>query len=570
MKKILIISFLTFLIIHNVKSQEIKLSKSDSVIFNAMSDEMRRSMTEYKNPEAGGFFYIMYEIFDTENLNVSAELGCLLNSNKSSNRDWSYRAMLGDYNCNDENFVSSSNNYDNSRNLTFGIPLDDDYMGIRRSLWSMTDMSFKSCVKSYIDKKHFFKENPQKKPVLPDYTKIDSITYLKSSSVNIMEQKQAEDFVKRISMIFRNYDKITKSSVIFKQIKLNLYLLSTEGVMCKIPIDYSMITVNVQSKNTNEENSFNNESISFYEDNPLNLLAKTEKIINSSKKLAEYIIGFNDLEEVKESYNGPVIMSDHASSKFFKRSLFSSDDNLCADREPTYEKSKTNTQTQAKIKLEDKIGKKIMPAEFTISCKPKLKQFNNKILLGATFIDIEAVIPPDSVLLIKNGELVSLLHDRIPTASSSVSNGHKRIGTSSASLGPSNLFVNYSNGKEKKILKTKLIELCKENNLDYGIEIRSLDESADESPYIYYQIMTDGKEKIIKPMIFPQIDFKTLNKVKDCTSKVVISNILSGEGGDYGITNQGISGNFSSFIVPASVLIKEMEISKMDDYGSFE
>lgn len=574
MKKVLIVSFLTFLVIQNVISQEINLTKSDSVIFQAMNDEMSRSMKEYKNPKAGSFFYIMYKVFDYENMSISAELGCLLNSHRNTKRDWSYRAMLGDYNCNDENFIGSSNNYDYSRNMTIGVPIDDDYLGIRRSLWSITDMAFKNCVKTYIDKKDFFKENPLKQSGLPDYTKADSLTYLKNSNVAMLEQKKAEDFVKKMSIIFRNYDKIAKSTVFFNQIKLNLYILSTEGVMCKIPLDFSMLTVNVQSKNTNDENSFNNESITFYDENPLNLLAKSEKIIISSKKLAEYIIRFNELEEIKESYNGPVILSDNASSKFFYQSLFASANNLCAEREPVYEKSKTNFQTQPRFTLEEKIGKKVIPTEFTISCKPKLKQFNNKILLGATLIDIEAVIPPDSVDLIKNGELISLLHDRIPTVSSSVSNGHKRIGVYSDKLGPSNLFVNYSNGKEKKILKSKLIELCKDNNLDFGIEIRSLDETADESPYVYYQIMADGKEKIIKPMSFPQIDFKTINKVKDCTSKVVVSNILLGENeeGLYfeGMFNQGISGCFSSFIVPASVLIKEMEISKLEDFVGYK
>lgn len=571
MKKIFI--FLFFLPLQNIKAQEFNFSKTDSTIFNAMRDEMNRSMKEYKNLDAGQFFYIMYQIDDGKRLSASAMLGSIIKSEKKDFRSQGYRIMLGDYNFNDENFISSSIDYDFPMITGIEVPLGDDYIGIRRALWNYTEIAFKNCTETYLDKKEYFKENPQKKPTIPDYTKVDSIKFLKNSNINFLDQKLAEDFVRKISMVFRSYDEITKSTVSFNQIRINVYLLSTEGVMCKIPLDYSQVTVNASISNDTTDEQSINENISFYEKDPNNFLINSDKIKNSSQKFAEYLISIKNAEEMKDDYDGPVIFSDLASSNFFYNTLFGYENNLIANRESVLDQPKFTSMHQPKSTLEDKIGKKVIPSDFTIIDKPKLEKYDNKTLLGVTYIDQEGVVPPDELTLIQNGELITLLSNRTPSSSASRSNGHKRLGVSGngslSMMAPSNLFVNYSNGKEKNVIISKLIEICKENSLEYGIEITSLDSTADESPYVYYKIDLNGNKKMIKPMSFPEVDFKALNKVKDCSSKKYISNILNNDKTSYfsiemGGT-KGLIGCFKSLIVPSSILLKEIDILNSKD-----
>jgi hypothetical protein len=563
-----ILFILIALSIQQITAQETKLSRTDSVIFKAMRDEMDRSMKEYKHPEAGSFFYIMYQIDDGQNLSVSAELGSIIDCENKDFRSWGYRIMLGDYNCNDENFVSSSNDYDNSMSENINVPLGDDYIGIRRALWNMTEMSFESCVRSYIDKTTYFKENPLKKPAIPDFTKSDPVTSLKNSTVSMLEQKQAEDLVKKLSRVFRNYEKINESMVSFQQIKINIYMLSTEGAMCKIPMDYSIVSINAGIVNDSIPDNSHYESLSFYEENPAVFLTKIDQMIQSSKNLAEYVMSIDNLEEITENYTGPVILSDFASSRFFYNSLFGNEKKLFAERTPVYENSKYNF-SQNKTTMEEKIGTTVIPDKFTVICKPKLTQFGNKNLFGSTSIDKDGIVPPEEIILIKDGKLKTLLHDRVPTDSIYLSNGHRRFGISNSSsvnmMAPSNLFVYYSGAKDKNALKLGLIDLCKENDLDYGIEIRSLDSTADESPYVYYKIDLAGKETRIKPLTYPRAGFKTLNKVKDCTTDMSTVNMMlggnySGMGYESGF-NYGLNGCFISVIAPSSVLLKDIEIT---------
>jgi hypothetical protein len=119
-----IVLFFVVLLSHYARSQNADLTRSDSIIFNAMHDEMNRSMKEYTHPEAGKFFYINYEIADGQTLSVLGELGCITQSDKRDYRSWSYRIMLGDYNCNDENFISSSQDYNSCLLYTSPSPRD--------------------------------------------------------------------------------------------------------------------------------------------------------------------------------------------------------------------------------------------------------------------------------------------------------------------------------------------------------------------------------------------------------------------------------------------------------------
>jgi len=565
MKRKIILLFAILLSLH-ARSQNDNLTKSDSVIFKAMHDEMNRSMKEYSHPDAGKFFYIMYQIEDVQNVIVSAELGSITESDKNDHRGWGYRIMFGDYNCNDENFESSSNGYDLFGAKRTEFPLGDDYTGLRRSLWSITEMAFKSCVKNYLDKLAFYKENPQKKPNLPDFTKMDSVKFLKKSNISLIDQSKAEDLARKVSMVFRNYDKIDQSEVNFDQIKTNVYMLSTEGRMCKLPLDYSILTISAGISNDTMKDQSVYESMFFFEEDPNNFMAKTDKIISSAKNLAEYVLDINDADELTENYTGPVIFSGQASASFFNQALFKNDNMICSEREPVSADSKHNSQKQNKPSKEEKLGKKLIPSEFSVFCKPKLEQYDNKMLLGTDYIDQEGVIPPDEIMLIQNGVLKTFLHTRVPTDSISVSNGHRRFCVSNtgtySKTAPSNLFVTYSGGKEESTLKSDLIELCKTNGLDYGIEIKCLDENADASPYIYYKVDLKGNEKMIKPLSYPDIEFKTLNKVKECTSKTTVNNRLLNSGTDYFDVSvkHNLSGCFVSYIVPSSVLLNSIEI----------
>jgi len=108
------------------------------VIQQAMRDEMERNMKELK---ADGFdkpFFINYTLLDETSWQMNATLGALVSSLESKNRAaLSIRLLVGDYEFNDESL--DNNLYSQPQANEMNLPLDDDYLGIRRSLWISTD-----------------------------------------------------------------------------------------------------------------------------------------------------------------------------------------------------------------------------------------------------------------------------------------------------------------------------------------------------------------------------------------------------------------------------------------------
>ena len=487
---------------------------------------------------------------------------------------------MGDYNFNDENFIRSSRDYNNSTKLNnTQIPLGDDYPGIRRALWAYTNMAYDRCMKSYLDKKAFFERNPDLKPLIPDYSRIDSVEFLKNSDIDLLDQKKAEALVKDISYVFTDYDKIIESSVLFNQIKINVYLLSTDGVKVKIPLDYSLLSVKVSTLKDTLTNIKQSENLSYYEINPENFLHKIDKIKADAKKLANYILEIIDAEELEEDYEGPVILSDRAVSDFFYNAMFGKDIDLIAKRESVAENTQLNFLRKNDKMFEEKIGEMVIPEEFSVIDRPKLTDYKNKKLLGTTFIDQEGVVPPDELELIKDGKLITLFNDRIPTLALSESNGHNRLGVSPKSsvrqIAPSNLFFEYSKGEDLKSIKASFYELCKKEELEYGILIKSLIPDANYSPLVYYKVFNDGKQQIIKDLSFPRSNSKSLKKIEACTSEQYISNKLIGSKSipflnfNYGFNFGGLSGCLSGVVTPSIILIKDIELEKGRSFNNW-
>src|SRR5262245_2542214 len=111
--------------------------ETQSVVQRAMRDELDRGMKELK---AEGFdkpFFINYTILDQKVTQIAASFGALVRSVETRSRQaTSVRLLVGDYEFNDESLNSEMGGQQDN-NLP--LPIEDDYIGIRRSLWISTD-----------------------------------------------------------------------------------------------------------------------------------------------------------------------------------------------------------------------------------------------------------------------------------------------------------------------------------------------------------------------------------------------------------------------------------------------
>ncbi|MCD4747559.1 MAG: hypothetical protein K8R58_14785, partial [Bacteroidales bacterium] len=106
-----------------------------------------------------------YTLCDGKILFINATLGALITSKEMPVRNSFVRVMVGDYKVNDENFEDANNItvYDVG---DISLPIDDDYFGIRRSLWLATDKIYKSAAENYKTKIWFLSKKTFLKKIL--------------------------------------------------------------------------------------------------------------------------------------------------------------------------------------------------------------------------------------------------------------------------------------------------------------------------------------------------------------------------------------------------------------------
>ena len=132
--------------------------QSDDIILKAMQDELTRNMKELKLPDYDKPFFIMYSIQDQKSYTITATLGSIVRSTEKSFRFKSNtRVLVGDYAFNDESLEDNLTSAPTA--LEINLPLDDDYMGIRRSLWSSTDKVYRDAARHFQRHQQTLKES---------------------------------------------------------------------------------------------------------------------------------------------------------------------------------------------------------------------------------------------------------------------------------------------------------------------------------------------------------------------------------------------------------------------------
>ena len=541
------------------------------IIFSAMQDELARTMDMLEHPEAGKPFFVSFYYSKGSYLNASATLGAVTSSRSGSISSSTYRLMMGDYDMNDENFEEVTD-HEQVFQRNISPPLDMDYMGIRRNLWNLANESYKSASQNYLAKKAFFKKNPLQKPAFPDYLKQAPVVIEMPEPDRLPGTLQADSLVRALSFIFGKYEQINTSMVNFRLVNSNLYILNSEGSRIRMPFSVSTVQVSASVINSNGE-SFS-EEISFVSLDPTGLL--TDKTLPGRiDNFAQYLLKVANAPKLEEIYNGPVLYAGTTSAPKLMMMLFSGKDALIAKREnisntPEYRRSEPKNNNN----IETKMGKKVLPVEFSVMLKPTLGNYNGIDLFGKTLVDFDATVPPDELILVENGILRDLLRNRIPSAKNvTTSNGHYRMGISESSilwnLEPSNIFFTSATAKPHDELKQSLLSLARQEGLDYAILVRPVDDASNTVTQAFYKVsLEDGSETLIQPLNITSEGGKMINHIAGCSEQELVYNFLSDSFnsyeddyyGEYDWSySSGSSGIPCSIIMPDVILFTGME-----------
>lgn len=528
-----------FVLVISTVRVDAQRNPEDDFILRAMKDELTRSVTELKLPGQSKPFFIMYGISNQRTYSISGTLGAIVHSDDQPYREkTTVRILVGDYEFNDESLEDDLNSSPTLRDLS--LPIDLDYAGIRRSLWSTTDNVYRNAAKHFASHQETLSELKKSIDDVPHrkFGRVAPTRIIADSVIFSFDRIGWEQKIKNLSALFLNKPEIVNSGVVIQCVQGYQYLVNTEGTMVRVPTQFVMFITMARMKNDADE--FVSRQVFHVAASPEDL--PSEQQLNTEVREMIRSMENNELaEKFDDDYSGPVLLIGDAASNFLTNSLLSQREGIMAS--DNIQRLKGYQYSDPESSLDGKIGKTVTSIDMTVKARPKLKSYNGVSLLGFYEIDSEGVVPPDELVIIEKGVLKTLMNDRTITHPSQTANGFAG--------GPGVLEITFAGKDTEKTLKEKLIRKAKEEGLEYAVIVREDGESASYGPQSVYKVsVKDGSETLVRHARVGSSNLKALKKVM-------------GSSAEYSVKNRAGMGMQQSLsvIAPKSLLIEELDIT---------
>lgn len=516
------------------------------VVYDAMQTELTRSMTlSLKNLDKP--YFISYTVDDGMTWTASATDGGLVSSHATKFRIPSVQVRVGDY-----KFDNTNNGGGRGRGASYdlgGFPLDDDPGVIRKYLWLETDSAYKGAIQA-IAQKRAAQRSVNIGDQLPDFAPATPFQLAEDRPLLSFDDKTWNDRIRRISAEFMKYPNLRDSVVAYTVSDGIHRYLNSEGthirqVQAEIRVQ---LGANVQAP----DGMVLRDTADFYTLDPAKMPSEDEltaAVKNVSTQLTKL-----SASPIGDAYSGPILFEGEASAQLMAellaRNLHMTRPTTAAGRggrggPPGF--GRGGPGGGGPTELQGRRGVRIMPDMFNVVDDPTLPMF------GHTEVDNEGV-PSKPVSLVEKGVLKDFLRTRLPMQGFPESNGRALIGSSPA---PTNLIITTTEKSPLADMRRKLIDLCTQRTLPYGIVIRKLDFPAPGGagagglapPLFIYRVYTDGHEEMIRGVRLRGVDARSLKDI-----------LLAGD--DSTTLNYIEGGSADVSVVAPSVLIDDLELEK--------
>ncbi len=521
---------------------KISLAQEPDTVMTAMSDELNRSMTELQLKDLDKPYFMQYVILDEEEYSGQATFGALTSWNVVRQRSLQVQVRVGNYQLDNSEFVVGRGN--SSFMQPIQTSLDNDYRGLRHSLWLATDSAYKQSLEMLARKRAFLQNKIQEDQV-PDFSKEEPIQAIKTRQRANVDAADLQERLRAWSRLFQSFPEIQKSGVEMTVRLTHRYIVNSERTRVLQPA--LLIMVEAEASTQAPDGMQISQTIPFYA-RSFDALPSSKKIENSIRLLVEDLQAIRSAPVLKEDYSGPVLLAGSASPDFFVRILAP---NLTGQRPPMSDRFQ---QSARGSDLLDRMNRPVLPAYFSVQDDPALRRYGTEPLIGNYDIDDQGV-PARRVSLVEGGILTDLLMARRPIAGHLQSNGHGRSGYPGRETAQiSNLVITAGQGKGYEELKQELVRRCREERLSYGIVIKAFGPvSSGLLPVLIYKVnVEDGREEMVRGLNPAAFTVRSLRHIQAAGDEMAVVNRLVGIPG---------AETPVSTIAPA-VLLEELELKR--------
>ena len=531
-------------------------------VLDAMRAELMRSQTLRLNQLEQPYF-VSYTVDDIHSWSASATLGGILSKSANTYRVPSVSVRVGDYKFDNSNFAGGRGG-GGARYDLHGFPLDDDPLVIRQYLWLATDSAYKGGLQTIARKRAALRSvtvNDQ----LPDFAKVPEYRLIRDYKPVSFDDKGWQDRIRRVSKVFDAFPALRTSFVEFTAADELHRMVNSEGTEIRLP--GTSASVQVRASAQAPDGMIVRDSAFFYTHDLANMIPEAD-VAKAARGVGDTVMKMA-AAPLGDNYSGPILFEGEASAQMLAEVLGR---NLHIARRGVGAPGGANQA--AVTELEGRRGVRIMPESFDVVDDPTKPGF-----FGSEEVDDEGV-PERPVSLVEKGVLKDFLRTREPVRGYTDSNGRARLGGSGPT--PTNLIVTAHETSSLSDIKKKMIDLCKQRDLNYAIVVRRMDFPStapiDEArriiaaagsghpisiPLHIYRLYTDGHEEMIRGVRLRGLNARSLKDILAAGDDSVTFNYLE-NGAPFALLGYG-SGSAEVSVVAPSLLIDDLELTKIDD-----
>src|ERR1700723_334741 len=505
-----------------------KLASPDPVL-QAMREELDRSKAHLKMDNMPAPYYIEYRVSDVEQYDAEAAFGALREEERAHQRIVRVIVRVGDY--------KQDSYYGPGVGVATLGPIDNDATTLRWQLWTATDSAYKAASEALAMKRAALRQYTADQP-FDDFAHAASLESISPLVKLEYDPKLWRESLEKATALFRNDLKLESLTASVRFRAVNQYFIKREGTVTREGYAVYLLT---EDGSTQEADGMRLERSPYFTAATLKELPTQEEFQTSTAKMVDTLKALRDAPVVDEDYRGPVLFSADAAGDLFDGMVGG---NVLGKRPRPGESARTTGDYASNYKS------RVLPVFLSVEDDPTLKTFAGKTLIGSYDADDEGV-RSKRVLVIQEGLLVNYLLGREPIRDFPESNGHGRAAPGqSASPNIGNLIVESKQALSPEQLKQKLIDICHEENKEFGYYVETLG-GADYEPRLLYRVYAnDGHQELVRGAVFDELDTRALR------------NELVAAGNDPLVGNR--EGAVPTTIIAPSVLFDDLEVKRND------
>ena len=519
-------------------------------IIAAMEHEIERTIDHLVAPGHPRPYFLSYLLREKEDVEIWGRYGSIHHSRHGRKRTCYTDIRVGK---NRYDQVTGGGLDDNSEEAEshdyIDFPLETEDENFRYYLWRLTDAKYREAVKRYHDRKSrdVSVEDPNKKLTSriisdPEQT-FEPVKALK------FDRKKIESFVKKASLVFKEFDQIMNGYVEYGIVKETKIFCSSEGVQ----------RIWQQSRYELSAFMWLHTKRCSLERTHLIMTGTAEELPTLAEFKKQIISKVKEMQQVEAggalvSYAGPVLLTGQAAGLLFHEVL---GHRLEGSRLLNDDEGRT---------FRDKVGQQITHSGLSVYDDPTMKSYFGQSLAGHYTYDDEGS-ESDSSCLIENGILKGFLSTRSPLPIKSVGpNGHARSESFQRPISRmGNLIIKSEGGEDWEALKERLVMEVRRRRLSYGIILYDLEggetgtESYDFQAFlgeviVAKKISRNGKESFIRGVDVVGTPLASINQILAIGNSLTVHNSYCG----------AESGTIPVSTISPAILTANMELQAKD------